>query len=122
MSETQPTTEGRNILYQFTSNDKGLLVQDVEFWASSLDAMLQFYKVTKSESVEDKALRSIACARLAGLAQAMVEHFSAGVDTCIDTTHDSADLAACEAASVRIYEMSEKHTQRLEMLARRMVN
>jgi hypothetical protein len=107
---------------QFTMTDRKFLIQDVEYWASSLDAMLQFYKECDVETEGGRIAKAIACGRLAGLGLAMTEHFSAGVESLIDTEHENDDLTATEDAGVRIYDMSETHTKRLEALAERNMN
>ncbi len=109
-------------LSQFYVTDRKLLIQDVEFWASTTDALLQFYKETMTLSADDLGVKAIACARMAGLGAAMVEHFSAGIDALIDTSKENADLEACEETGVRIYEMCDHHTKRLEAQASVQVN
>lgn len=112
-----------NKLAQFTMTDRKFLIQDVEFWAASVDTMLQFYRECSAlESVEDRAAKAVACARLAGLGAAMLAHFESGVDTLIDTTSPNADLEACEEAGGRIFEMCEDHSRKLEMRARKDVS
>lgn len=103
-----------NKLQQFLMTDKRFKLQDVEFWASTMDAFLQFYKETAIDSEDDKASKAIAAARLAGLGEAMSQHFSACIDTCIDTTVEGPDLQACVAASERVYNMCERHTMLME--------
>ncbi len=107
--------EGPPKFRQFTSTDKKLLIRDVEFWASSLDALLQFYKETKVESVEDKEAKAIACARLSGLGYAMAEHFECAIENLINTEAEGTpELDAVEAAAERLYKSGETHRNRLE--------
>lgn len=94
--------------------DPKFLIQDAEFWSATVDAMLRFYRETNLNSVEDKAAKAVACARLAGLGAAMLAHFESGVDSLIETTVPSADLEACEEAGSSVYEHCERHTRTLE--------
>lgn len=118
MSEHKP-----NRLQQFLMTDKKFLIQDLEFWASTMDAFLQFYKETLVTSEDDRAVKAIAAARLAGLGEAMSLHFSSCIDSCIDTTVDSSpDLDACLDASERVFRMCEGHTLTLEERAKKTLN
>lgn len=95
--------------------DKKFLIQDVEYWSATFDALIRFYRETSVETEEDRSTKAVAAARLAGFAEAMSLHFSACVDTCVDTTLEtSPDIDACIAAGERIYNGCELHTQALE--------
>ncbi len=109
-------------LTQFCSVDRKLIIQDIEFWKSSLDALLRFYDESGVDSDESKAAKAVACGRLAGFGQAMSEHFSAGVEAVIDVEKETPELEATEAAGVGVYEMCDHHTKRLETLARAQLN
>jgi len=110
-------------VHQFTSTDKKLITQDVAYWASAMDVYLQFYAETSIATHDDKAAKAIACARLQGLALAMIEHFGNGVHAMIDTSiKDSPDIEAAEATGTAAFEQAELHWNRLESLATQSIN
>lgn len=117
-------TAGLATLKQFTVSDRKLLIQDVEFWASAVDTALQFYKETSLNSEEDKAAKAVACARLAGLGLAMVQHFQTGVQSLIsDVNNDEdPDTIACQDAGERMVELSLRHAATLEDRSKASIN
>lgn len=121
MSQTEGP-KGPNKLAQFTMSDRRFILQDVEFWAAKFDALMQFYKESTLNSPEDIEAKAIACSRLAGLGYAMTEHFSAGVDSLINTTVDSPAVLACEEIGSSVFLDCEKHTRAVEERARKAVN
>lgn len=130
--EDSPPDGVFEVLTQFTTTDRKVLIRDVEFWASSLDALLQFYKETSVVTNEDKAAKAVACSRLAGLGYAMAEHFELAVNNVLlgqeginwgdPEASTNPHVIACVETGERIYLGGEKHRKTLEDSVRKAAN
>ena len=83
----------------------------VEFWASSVDAMLQFWLEALIGSGNSTHAKAIACARLAQLAMCMHNFFAAGAQYLCDGDETTTEAARTAAKSV--HAMCNKHVDDL---------
>ncbi len=79
-----------------------------------MKTLLELYESSKAVSSEEVEARGFACAKIAGLALAMHEHFTCGVNEC-------GMLEARSAMDVAMlaYDLGKKHSKDIEQIAKK---
>lgn len=101
----------------FTVSNQDLVRKDAKFWELSLGALLEMYKRTSVATKQDVVNKAHLCAKIAGFGLALAEHFGHGVNSL-----DSIDAPAMELSGTDSYRRYTGHTERLELVAQRVLN
>ncbi len=102
---------------QFSLNDTSLAAVDAEAWANGLSLALSAYANTTVKDEDNREVKAVACATLAGLGLALHQHFGTAVEALGCAEHQS-----CIAAGLRVVDGGKAHTDKMEQQALKLLS